>query len=221
MRLTRRALTAGLPLAAWASGSGAQATTIAAVERVVVWGYGTPPGRPTRDLFERDRLVEDEAVETPRDGALHLKFGDGTAFRLGSQSKAVLDRFVFDPQRGRGQLALELGRGSFRFISGRMDKGDYALKTPSATMGIRGTDFVVEVGVDLATVVSVLSGVVTLNGIVVAAGQQGIARMNTQAFVQQRPRFARTVPDGLDDAPASGGNGTGSSGGTAGGGQGR
>lgn len=196
---------------------------IGAVERVVVWGYGTPPQRATRDLFVNETVVEDETVETPRDAALHLKFADGTSFRLGSQSKAVLDRFVYEPARGRGEMALELGRGSFRFISGRMDKSRYVLTTPTATIGLRGTDFVVENLADGTTVVTVLSGAVVLGrNVVVGPDEQGIARGGEPVVVRRRPLLERAIRDaGLEDRGASndgGGSGGGSGGGGSGGG---
>jgi len=156
------------------------AGAIGRVERVVVWGYGTAPGASARDLYERQPVVANDAVETVKDGALHLRFDDETRLRLGSQSKAVLDRFVYDPARGSGEMTIELGRGVFRFVSGRMDKRGYTLVTPTATIGVRGTDFIVEVLESGETVVSVLEGLVALRTrllqlreIEVAAGEAG------------------------------------------------
>lgn len=210
--------------------AGPTADSIGMVERIVVWGYGTPPQRATRNLFVRTAVVEDEQIETPRDGAVHIVFADGTSFRLGSQSKAMLDRFFYDPTRGRGQLAFELGTGAFRFISGRMDKRDYSLKTPTATIGLRGTDFIVEVLADGTTYVTVLSGAVVMGrGVTVNADEQGIARGGEPIVVRRRPRLGRSIGDpGLDDLPGGlqdGGpgaaGGPGGAGGTGGGGKGR
>ena len=83
-----------LLLAAFAADPAQAQSSIGAVERVLVWGYGTPPGARVRDLFERTPVVQDEVIETPRDGAVHLRFHDDTRFRVGSQSRATLDRFV-------------------------------------------------------------------------------------------------------------------------------
>lgn len=208
--------------------AGPATSSIGMVERVVVWGYGTPPQRATRDLFVRTAVVEDEQIETPRDGAVHLVFADGTSFRLGSQSKAMLDRFVYDPSRARGQMSLDLGVGAFRFISGRMDKRDYSLRTPTATIGLRGTDFIVDVLADGTTYVTVLSGAVVMGrNVTVGADEQGIARGGEPIIVQRRPRLGRTIGDpGLDDLPGGahdgGGGSTGGGGsGGSGGGKGR
>ncbi|MBL8702134.1 MAG: FecR domain-containing protein [Alphaproteobacteria bacterium] len=203
--------------------SAATSGSIGTVERVVVWGYGTPPQRRTRDLFVRTAVVEDELIETPRDGAVHLVFADGTSFRLGSQSRAMLDRFVFDPARGRGEMSLDLGVGAFRFISGRMDKRDYSLRTPAATIGLRGTDFIVDVHPDGSTIVTVLSGAVAMGrNTIVNADEQAIARGGAAIVVQRRPRLGRGIGDpGLDDVPGGGPDGGGPAGGAAGGGGGK
>ncbi len=51
-----------------------------------------------------------------------------------------------------------LGKGVFRFVSGSMRKSGVSLKTPTATIGIRGTDFVVAVGNDNSTSIEVFDG---------------------------------------------------------------
>ena len=209
----------------------AQAASIGSVERVVVWGYGTPPGAGARDLFERSPVVQDEVVETPRDGAVHLRFNDDTRFRVGSLSKATLDRFVFDPGRGGGELTIELSKGAFRFISGRMDKRAYVLVTPTATIGIRGTDFIVEVLESGETVLTVLEGEVTLRTrlpplreIDVAIGETGrLPADGSDPSKGRRGALGNPVGDpGLrDDGGRGGQEGGGGSGGGMGGSGGR
>ena len=209
----------------------AQAPAIGNVERVVVWGYGTPPGAGARDLFERSPVVQDEVVETPRDGAVHLRFNDDTRFRVGSLSKATLDRFVFDPGRGGGELTIELSKGAFRFISGKMDKRGYVLVTPTATIGIRGTDFIVEVFESGETVLTVLEGEVTLRTrllplreIDVALGETGrVPAGGGDPSKGRRGGLGNPVTDpGLrDDGGRGGQDGGGSGGGMGGSGAGR
>jgi hypothetical protein len=217
------ALLVAAPAAAQAPGS------IGSVERVVVWGYGTPPGARSRDLFERSPVVQDEVVETPRDGAVHLRFNDDTRFRVGSLSRATLDRFVFDPGRGGGELTIELSKGAFRFISGKIEKRNYVLTTPTATIGIRGTDFLVEVFESGETVVTVLEGLVTLRTrllpireIDLATGEAGrVPAGGGDPSRGTRGGFGNPVGDpGLrDDAGRGGGqDGGGGAGGTGGGG---
>jgi hypothetical protein len=50
-----------------------------------------------------------------------------------------LDRAVFSDQQGVGDIAIKLTLGSFRFITGDSAKESYAITTPLATLGVRGT----------------------------------------------------------------------------------
>ena len=198
-----------------------RATAIGEVERVVVWSYGTAPGASVRDLHERQPVVVNDAVETVRDGALHLRFGDDTSLRLGSQSRAVLDRFVYDPAQGAGEMTVELGRGVFRFVSGRMDKRGYSLVTPTATIGVRGTDLVIEVLDNGDTIVTVVEGEAVVGprdvgaGATVTRDEQGVARNGErQVQVQPRPPLGRAVPESLSNDAGRGDSGHGGGGGS-------
>ena len=68
---------------------------------------------------------------------------DGSRLFLGDNSEIVVDEFVYGPGR-RSRGALTLLKGAIRMVSGRINKssdGSFALNTPIATIGIRGTDF--------------------------------------------------------------------------------
>ena len=62
----------------------------------------------------------------------------------------VIDQFVYDPNAGTGKLAASLGRGVFRFVGGKLSKQDNAvtMRTPTATIGIRGGVMLVRVRPD-------------------------------------------------------------------------
>lgn len=113
------------------------------------------------DLFIDDNIVSDQWVRTPTDAALHVNFVDGTNLRLGANSEVKIDRYVYDPSRkGASQVSLSLAKGMFRIITGKLD--NYSLKTPSATLGIRGTDILIAYLPSLGTVVQVNSGLLKL-----------------------------------------------------------
>lgn len=197
-------------LAVALAGGAATAQSIGQVQTVVVWAYGTPPGGSREDRYVNDSVVAAETVETPENGAMHLRFNDGSQLRLGSASRATLDRFVYDSGTGNGEMSANLARGAFRFISGKLNKSGVRLRTPNALIGIRGTDFLVNVDPFGATLVSVLSGIVTvqnLNGggtASISAGQAvSIAANSTAAPAPAAP----ASPDGgLQDAASSSGN---------------
>ena len=222
--MSRHTVFLALSVIAAAPAAAQSSAPIGSVERVVVWSYGTAPGAAVRDLHERQPVVANDTVETVPNGALHLRFADDTSFRLGPQSKAVLDQFVYDPARGTGEMTIALGRGVFRFVSGRMDKTGYRLVTPTGTIGVRGTDLVIEVLDNGDTIVTVVEGAAVVGlrdavaGAMVSQGERGFARSGErEVTVQQSPSLGRAVPESLsNDAGRGDGGAAGSSGGGGG-----
>lgn len=77
-------------------------------------------------------------------------------------------------------------RGLIRFISGSSPPPAYLIRTPSALVGVRGTDFVVKVDADGATTVAVARGEVVMTSLrgataVVRAGQSSRVAMGPDA----------------------------------------
>lgn len=147
----------------------AAAEGIGQVAGVGRWAYGTPPGRSRSGLFVRDAVVTNEVVETVPRGALHLAFHDGSIFRLGANSRATLDRFVYDPNSKAGQFEVNLRSGMFRLKTGQMKKEGILVITPVAFISVAGTDFIVQVFLNGAIVVAVLSGQVVISPLVPGA----------------------------------------------------
>jgi hypothetical protein len=81
----------------------------------------------------------DQIVRTDDESSTQLQLLDRTGISIGSKSEIVLDRFVFDPDRPKGDVALYATRGVFRFVTGTQDSSSYHIKTPIATIGVRGT----------------------------------------------------------------------------------
>ena len=77
-------------------------------------------------------------------GRMAIEFLDSSVVRLTEHSKIIIDEFVYDPDPNKSKLALNMASGTARFITGRLagiKKENIFIKTPSATIGIRGTDF--------------------------------------------------------------------------------
>lgn len=84
-----------------------------------------------------------DTVVTARARAM-LTFDDNTTVKITEQSKLVIDDFVYDPKKGTGKLALKVAMGTARYASGQIAKNDpqhVNVKTPTATIAVRGTDF--------------------------------------------------------------------------------
>ncbi len=112
---------------------------------------------------------------------MHIQFRDETSLRLGSESQVVLDEYIYAPFKAtKSQMTITLTKGVFRFVSGKMKKSSYRVVTPSAYIGVRGTDFLVTV-TDDSTVVDLYEGEIevedtrggddTVAPVAVAAGQ--------------------------------------------------
>lgn len=80
-------------------------------------------------------------VTTDAKGTAQLLFKDGTRMVVGPNSELVLDAFVFRSAAPENQVAMRALSGAFRFITGHANKDAYLINTPSATMGVRGTEF--------------------------------------------------------------------------------
>ena len=88
-----------------------------------------------------------ESMDTITNGACESKitFKDDTKVNITANSRLLIDDFVFDPKASdSGKLALKVAMGSVRYASGQIAKNNpqqVDIKTPTATIAVRGTDF--------------------------------------------------------------------------------
>lgn len=91
--------------------------------------------------------AEVESMDTYVTGACvtNIVFKDDTKVKVTENSRLLIDDFVFDPKKSdAGKLALKVGMGSVRYASGQIAKNNpqqVDIKTPTATIAVRGTDF--------------------------------------------------------------------------------
>lgn len=79
---------------------------------------------------------------------LGITFSDDSVVRLTEHSKLILDEVVFDPNPSKSKIGLQFASGTARFITGKIgaiNKENISISTPTAQIGIRGTDFTVTV----------------------------------------------------------------------------
>jgi hypothetical protein len=79
-----------------------------------------------------------ETVRTGSSGKADLQFHDSSQLSVGSNSSVRLDKFVYDPNKSAGTVAIQATKGSFRFVTGAQGKGNVQVKTPYGTLGVRG-----------------------------------------------------------------------------------
>lgn len=101
---------------------------------------GTIGGR-TRVLQVGTNIFQNEVIDTGDTSSAQLLFRDETSLTIGSNAQLVLDRFVYDPRSKRGDVVVSVAKGAFRFVTGSADPRSYKIKTPVASIGIRGTIF--------------------------------------------------------------------------------
>jgi hypothetical protein len=91
------------------------------------------------------RLEPADVLKTGADGSVGITMADDSLLSAGPNSILSLDRFDFDPTSNQGRFDAQLQKGSLAVISGRMAKQSpeaMTVRTPSAILGVRGTEFV-------------------------------------------------------------------------------
>src|ERR1700676_1667759 len=94
-----------------------------------------------RDLSVGDNVRQNEVIEVSVDGKGEFRLNDDTKLALGPGSRLVLDKFVYDSDKKAGTIVLDLTKGAFRFITGVAAKPTYLIRTPNASITVRGTIF--------------------------------------------------------------------------------
>ena len=77
-------------------------------------------------------------------GKVGIEFIDATRVDVTQHSKLIIDEFVYDPNSKTGKLSLKASLGTVRYASGQIAKNsatNVKITTPTATIGVRGTDF--------------------------------------------------------------------------------
>jgi hypothetical protein len=145
-----------------------------------------------------------DRIRTGADGRIQLRFADGAVMSIQPGSDFRIDTYAFDAVRQRSFF--ELMHGSIRAVSGSIGKRnreEWRLKTPTATIGIRGTEFTVdEVRCPAAGCAADAVGgltVAVISGRVAVGNAAGTVEVPAGATL--RVRDARTAP-ALASAPA-------------------
>ena len=100
------------------------------------------------ELEAGDPVFQGDVLQSGEEGAVGIVLADETTFSMAENGRMVLDEMVYDPGTQEGSISMSVLQGVFTFVSGQVAKVDpdaMTLKTPVATIGIRGT----QVGIDL------------------------------------------------------------------------
>jgi hypothetical protein len=99
-------------------------------------------GGATRDLAAAGPVYFRDKMRTGAGARLEAKLDDGTVLTLGEKGKLTVDEFVYKPGEQGNKLALNVTKGAFLFVGGKIEGptgGNVSIKTPVGTLGVRGT----------------------------------------------------------------------------------
>jgi len=118
-------------------GSVTETTGVAVIKR----------GSNTISIAKGTPVVLNDRVET-KNGEVKITFKDDTTVKVTASSALVIDDFVYDPKAKTGKLGLKAAEGTVRYVSGNIahnNPNSVNIKTPTAAIAVRGTDFVMAV----------------------------------------------------------------------------
>ncbi|MDO9165494.1 MAG: FecR domain-containing protein [Rhodoferax sp.] len=87
-------------------------------------------------------------LKTGKQGSMGVTFTDNTIMSLGPDTEIAVDEYLFAPGKGDLKLGASMTRGSLNYVSGLIAKlkpESITLKTPTGTIGVRGTHFLAKV----------------------------------------------------------------------------
>ena len=105
-------------------------------------------------LTEVDTPVEMRDVIETLKGRTNIKFVDDTKVSVTEYSKLLIDEFVYNPEKKTGKLSLKAALGTIRYSSGKIAQNsgkNVKIKSPTASVSVRGTDFTMNVQEDGAS----------------------------------------------------------------------
>lgn len=92
------------------------------------------------------QVQQHDIIVTGADGSAGLTFADNSLLSVGNNSTLAIDHFVFNSTTHEGRFDSSLKKGTLAVVSGKIVKqtpGAMTVRTPSAILGARGTEFVV------------------------------------------------------------------------------
>ncbi|MBY6240121.1 FecR domain-containing protein [Methylosinus sp. Sm6] len=99
-------------------------------------------GAGAQKLGVGDAVYADEVLTTAAASRGKFVFDDRTDLQMAPSSRVKLDSFVYSGNKG---VVFDAAKGAFRFVSAPAGHKDYNVRTPTATIGVRGTGFAVRV----------------------------------------------------------------------------
>ncbi|WP_016955162.1 FecR family protein [Catenovulum agarivorans] len=131
---------------------------------LVALGDVAAVGEETRPLKRRSAVYDVDTVTTGPKSKAQFKMMDGGLLAVKENTQLIISTYEYDPETDTGSAVMNLLSGGIRTISGKIknDNGEYQLKTPVGSIGIRGTHFEIEL-VDGEMFIAVWDGAIDVN----------------------------------------------------------
>ena len=112
-------------------------------------GGSVKRGAKVAPAAKGSNIEKNDTVSTNSQGRFKITFVDATVVNITQNSRLIIDDFVYDGNnKSKGKLGLKLALGTARYTSGGIAHGNargVGIRTPTATIAVRGTDFVMSV----------------------------------------------------------------------------
>ena len=95
-----------------------------------------------------DPVQELDRVMAQSGSSAGISMNDETLLSIGPNSTLVIDRYAYDPVTREGLVATSILKGTLRYVTGligRLRPEAITVTTANSTIGIRGTEFIVQV----------------------------------------------------------------------------
>jgi FecR protein len=136
--------------------------------------------RGSQPVTAGSEVYASEVLRTGPSGKVEVLLGDRTNVTAAPSTEIRLDKFAYDPGSGTGNVVVVGTSGAFRFITGLQPHQNYTVKTPLATITVRGTEFIV---------------VITPNGVEIQliSGELTVTTNSGQAITLSTPYTVLTI----------------------------
>ena len=127
---------------AWAADAAGMVKTLKGTAEIEREGKRIPVAVGT-EVFAKDR------ISTGANSSLGLTLKDNTQMSAGANAQLELSKFSFNTTSHAGELDTSVKRGALSVISGKVAKANpdaVRFNTGTVTLGVRGTEFIIEAG---------------------------------------------------------------------------
>ena len=131
----------------FASAQTAATSVVAGIAKIVSGDVRLKDAQGWRALKSGDTVFENTLLVATKGATASVVLRDGTTLVMSENSQFEISKFTFDATTQNGGMLVNLLQGSMRMLTGliaKLNPEAIQVKTKTLSVGIRGTDFIVE-----------------------------------------------------------------------------